>query len=70
MHAWVAVDLTGGGLENGAPEALGKPRHIDRAVHAGFGGLHGIVLVVDRQGRAGDPSCKTSTDAADASHHV
>jgi hypothetical protein len=34
--------------------ALGQPQHVDRAVHAGLGGLHRVVLVVDRRGRAGE----------------
>ena len=31
---------------------LGQPEHVDRAVHAGLGRLHGIVLIVDRRRRA------------------
>ena len=34
--------------------ALGQPEHVDRAVHAGLGRLHRVVLVVDRRGRAGE----------------
>jgi hypothetical protein len=49
----VAVDFAGRGLENLGFDALGQAEHVDGAVHAGFGGLHGVELVVDRRGRAG-----------------
>ena len=49
----VAVDLAGRGLEDLRLGPLGQAQHVDRAVHAGLGGLHRVVLVVDRRGRAG-----------------
>src|SRR5690606_15331885 len=49
----VAVDLAGGGLEDARAGALGQPEHVDRAVHAGLGGLHRVVLIVHGRGRAG-----------------
>ena len=49
----VAVDLAGGGLQDPRLHPLGQAQHVDRAVHAGLGRLHRVVLVVDRAGRAG-----------------
>ncbi len=37
-----------------AREALREPQHVDRAVYAGFCRLHGIVLIVNRRGRASE----------------
>ena len=54
MDGGVAVDLRGRGLEDPAFEALGEAQHVDGAVHAGLGRLHGVVLVVDGRGRAGE----------------
>ena len=53
MDLGIAVDLAGGGLEELGLEPLGQPKHVDRAMHAGLGGLHRVVLVVDRRGWAG-----------------
>ena len=49
----VAVDLAGGGLEDLGLQALGQPQPIDGPVDAGLGGLHGVELVVDGGGGAG-----------------
>jgi hypothetical protein len=54
MHGRVAVDLAGRGLQDLARRPLGEAEHVDRAVHAGLGRLHRVVLVVDRRGRAGE----------------
>ena len=54
MNGGVAVHLRGRGLEDPAPETLGQAQHVDGAMHAGLGRLHGIVLIVDRRGRAGE----------------
>ena len=54
MDGRVAVDLRGGGLKDPALQPLGKAQHVDGAMHARFGRLHGVVLVVDRGGRAGE----------------
>ena len=43
----VAVDLAGRGLQYLDLEPLGEAKHVDRANHAGLGGLNGIFLVVD-----------------------
>ena len=43
----VAVHLAGRGLEDLGPHPLGQAEHVDGAVHAGLGGLHRIMLVVD-----------------------
>jgi hypothetical protein len=53
MDRRVAIDLAGGGLEDPGAQALGQAEHVDGAVHAGLGGLHRVVLVVDGAGRAG-----------------
>ena len=50
---WGPVDFAGGGLEDARAYALGESEHVDGAVHAGLGGLHGVVLVVDGRGGAG-----------------
>ena len=49
----VAVHLAGRGLQDPRLDPLGQAEHVDRAVHAGLGRLHRVVLVVDRAGRAG-----------------
>jgi hypothetical protein len=54
MDARVAVHLRCGRLEDAALEPLGQAQHVDGAVHAGLGGLHRVVLVVDRRSRAGE----------------
>jgi hypothetical protein len=50
----VAVDLRGRCLEDFGPHAFGEPQHVDGAVHAGFGGLHGVMLIVNWRGRTGE----------------
>src|SRR5262249_53586065 len=37
-----------------ALKPLGKPQHVDGPVHAGLGRLHGIALIVNGRGRAGE----------------
>jgi hypothetical protein len=54
MDARVAVDLGGRGLQDLGLYPLGKAQHVDRAVHAGLGGLHRIVLVMHGRGRTGE----------------
>jgi len=54
MDVRVAIDLAGRGLEDPRVQPLGQAQHVDGAVHAGLGGLHRIVLVVDRRSRAGE----------------
>ena len=54
MHGGVAVALGGGGLEHARLHPLSQPQHVDGAEHAGLGGLHGVALVVDGRGRAGE----------------
>lgn len=49
MHFRVAIHPAGGSLKDLRLGALGQPQHIDRAVHAGLGGLHRIKLVVNRR---------------------
>ena len=50
----VAIHLGRGGLENADLETHGQPQHVDGAVHAGLGRLHGVELVVDRRRGAGE----------------
>ena len=52
MHLRVPIDLACGGLKNFRAKTLGETEHVDGAVHAGLRGLHRVVLVVDRRGRA------------------
>src|SRR6476659_3700883 len=47
MHIWVAVNFRRRGLQDFCLHPLGKPQHVDGAMHAGFGRLHWIVLIVD-----------------------
>ena len=54
MHGGIAVHLAGGGLQDLRADPLGEAQHVDRADHAGLGGLHRIVLVVHRRGGAGE----------------
>ena len=54
MDARIAVHFGGGGLKDSCPQPLGQAQHVDRAMHACLRRLHGIVLVVDRRGRAGE----------------
>ena len=53
VHGRVAIHLAGAGLKNARFHPFGQAQHVDGAVHAGFGGLHRVVLVVHRAGRAG-----------------
>lgn len=52
VHLWVAIHLASGRLEYAGLGTLGKSKHVDGAVHAGFGGLHWIVLVMHGRRRA------------------
>jgi len=53
MHRRVAIDLGGRCLHDLGPQPLGQAQHVDGAVHARLGGLHGVMLVMDGRGRAG-----------------
>ena len=50
----IAVDLGRRGLQDARFDPLGEAQHVDRADDAGLRGLHGIVLVMDRGGGAGE----------------
>jgi len=54
MHGRIPIDLAGRSLENRRLQPLGQAQHVDRAVHGRLGRLHGVVLIVDRGGRAGE----------------
>ena len=70
VHLGVAVDLAGRGLQDLGLHPLGQAQHVDRAVHAGLGGLHRIVLVVDRRGRAGEVEDLVDLDVEREGHVV
>ena len=52
MNDWIAIDLTGGGLQDPGAGALGQSQHIDGAMDARLGRGNGVELIVDRRGRA------------------
>ena len=54
MLGRIAVHLARRGLQDLALHPLRQAEHVDGAVDAGLGRLHGIELVVDRRGRAGE----------------
>lgn len=54
MDFGIAVHFAGRGLQDFCLYALGKAKHVDRTVHAGFGRLYRIKLIVHRGGRAGE----------------
>ena len=53
MNAWIAINLRSRRLQDLCPHTLGKPEHVDGAMHAGFGRLYRIALVVNWRCRAG-----------------
>ncbi len=53
MDRGIAVDFTGRRLKNLGLGPFGQPQDIDRPMHAGFGGLHRVELVMDGRGRTG-----------------
>ena len=48
MDFGVAVVLADEGLKNLRAGTLGQPQYIDPAMHASLGGLHRIVLIMNR----------------------
>jgi hypothetical protein len=50
--------------------AFGQPKHVDGAVHAGLGGLHGVMLIVNRRGRTGEIVNFVDLDIERESHVV
>ena len=54
MHLRIAVDFRGRGLQDFGAQPLRQSQHVDGAVDAGLGGLHRVVLVVDRGGGTGE----------------
>ena len=54
VHFRVAINLAGGGLQDGHAQALGEAEHVDGAVHRNLGGGHRVVLVMHRGGGAGE----------------
>ena len=54
MDYWITVDLAGRRLEDFAFEALCETQDVDRTMDRGLGGLHRIVLVMNRGCRAGE----------------
>src|SRR5262249_47549483 len=54
MDARIAIHFRCRCLQDAGPQAFGQPQHVDGAVHARLRRLHGIVLVVNGRGRAGE----------------
>ena len=54
MDFRIAADFAGGGLQDFGFDAFRRAQQVDGAVHAGFGGLHRVELVVDRRSGAGE----------------
>ncbi len=52
MHVGVAVHLARRRLQDARLHALREAEQIDRAMHAGLGGLHRVALIVHRRRRA------------------
>jgi hypothetical protein len=50
----VAIDLARRRLQDPGPYALCQPEHVNRTVYGGLGGLHGIVLVMNRARRTSE----------------
>jgi hypothetical protein len=50
---WVAINLTGGSLENATAQSFGQTQHVDSTMDACLRRLNGIVLVMDGRSRAG-----------------
>ena len=53
MYRGIAIDFTGGRLEYPCLDAFGETQHVDCAMDAGLGRLHGVVLVMHRRSRTG-----------------
>src|SRR5260370_6022582 len=54
VNARITIDFRGGRMKNSCPYTFRESQHVDRAVDACFCRLHGIVLIVNRRGRAGE----------------
>jgi hypothetical protein len=54
VDAGIAVNFTGRGLQDLDLEPLCQAQHVYRADDTRLGGLHRILLVVDRRSRAGE----------------
>ena len=50
----IAVNFARRCLKDAAFQPLGEAKHVDRAVHARLGGLHGVVLIVNWRGGTGE----------------
>jgi hypothetical protein len=46
VHIWIAIHLTGGGLEYSGIYPFGQAQHVDGTENTGFGGLYRVVLVM------------------------
>ena len=54
MHLGISVDFTGRGLQYPRLDPLCQSQHVYRTVHARFGGLHRIELIVNRGSRTSE----------------
>ena len=52
MDFRIPIHFTCRSLKNPGTQTFCQTKHIDRPVHTGFSGLHGIVLVMNRGGGA------------------
>lgn len=50
---WISVDFARRCLQDFAPQSLGQTKHVYGSVNGCLGGLHWIVLIMHRRGRAG-----------------
>ena len=53
MNGGITVYFRCRGLKNSGPKSFGQAQHIDRAVDIDLGGLHRIILIVNRRSRTG-----------------
>ena len=53
MHQWIAIDFTGGGLQELASVMTCEFEHVENAQHGCEGGGHRVALVMDGGGRTG-----------------
>jgi len=53
MNVGVAVHFRCGRLKNPGPKSLSKTEHVDGSVNVDLGGLHGVILIMDRRSGTG-----------------
>lgn len=58
MHYWIAVNFRGGSLKYAPLDAVGKPEHVDCAIHADFSWFEPGQFDSERV-KSGTPGCRT-----------